>query len=56
MTTYTDNQSLHDDSTKQTLEKQLIVDIISLCELVHQIEVQIVWPENDKEISDVLKK
>ena len=40
---YTDNQSLHDTvySTKQTLEKQLIVDISSLLELGDPNEVKL---------------
>ena len=42
-TAYTDNESLQDAvySTKQTLEKQLIVDISSLCELGDRNEVKL---------------
>ena len=43
-------------STKQTLEKQLIVDISSLRKMVDRNEVQIVWTEKDKQMSDVLTK
>ena len=43
-------------STKQTLEKQLIVDISSLCKMVDRNEVQIVWTEKEKQMSDVLTK
>ena len=43
-------------STKQTLEKQLIVDISSLRKMVDRNEVQIVWTERDKQMSDVLTK
>ena len=43
-------------STKQTLEKQLIVDISSLRKMVDRNEVQIVWTEKDKQMSDILTK
>ena len=43
-------------STKQTLEKQLIVDISSRRKMVDRNEVQIVWTEKDKQMSDVLTK
>ena len=43
-------------STKQTLEKQLIVDISSRRKMVDRNEVQIVWAEKDKQMSDVLTK
>ena len=54
MTAYTDKENLRDNvhSTKQTLEKRLIVDISSLREMVDQT----VWTEKDKQISDVLRK
>ena len=55
-TAYTDNHSLHNavHSTKQTLEKRLIVDISSMREMVDYNEVQIVWTKKDTQISDVL--
>ena len=58
MTAYTDNKSLHDavHTTKQTLEKRLIVDILALREMVDRNEVQIGWTEEDKQITDVLTK
>ena len=43
-------------STKQTLEKQLIVDISSRRKMVDRNEVQIVWTEKEKQMSDVLTK
>ena len=58
MTAYTDNKSLHDavHTTKETLEKRLIVDILALREMVDRNEVQIGWTEEDKQITDVLTK
>ena len=55
---YTDNQSLHDTvhSTKQTLERRLIVDISFICEIVDNNQIQVIWVEKDKQISDVLTK
>ena len=43
VTAYTDNQSLHNNlhSTKQTLQKRLIVDTSSLHEMVNRNEAQI---------------
>ena len=58
VTAYTDNESLNVAvlSTKQTLEKRLIVDISSLREMVDRNEIQIAWTEKVKQISDVLPK
>ena len=55
---YTDNQSLHDSvhSTKQTLERRLIVDISSIREMVDNNQIQVIWVEKDKQISDILTK
>ena len=55
---YTDNQSLHDTvhSTKQTLERRLIVDTSSIHEMVDNNQIQVIWVEKDKQISDVLTK
>ena len=48
---YTDNQSLHDTvhSTKQTLERKLIHDISSICEMVDNNQIQVIWVEKDKQ-------
>ena len=44
-------------SVKQTLEKQMIVNMSSLCEMVDQNEIQILWTKKEKQISaDVLTK
>ena len=55
---YTDNQGLHDTfhSTKQTLERRLIVDISFIREMVDSNQIQVIWFEKDKQISDVLTK
>ena len=56
--TYTDNQSLtvtvH--STKQTLERRLIVDISFIREMVGNNKIQVIWVEKDKQISGVQTK
>ena len=48
---YTDNQSLHGTvhSTKQTLERRLIDDISSICEMVDNNQIQVIWVEKDKQ-------
>ena len=53
---YTDNQSLHDTvhRTKQTLERRLIVDIAFIREMVNNNQIQVIWVEKNKQISDVL--
>lgn len=44
-------------SVKQTLEKQMIVNMSSLCEMVDQNKIQILWTKKEKQISaDVLTK
>lgn len=44
-------------SVKQTLEKQMIVNMSSLCKMVDQNEIQILWTKKEKQISaDVLTK
>ena len=56
---YTDNQSLGDTvhSTRQTLERRLIVDISFIREMVNNNnQIQVIWVEKDKQISDVLTK
>ena len=55
---YTDNQSLHDTvhSTKQTVERRLIVGISFIREMVDNNQIQIIWVKKDKQISDVLTK
>ena len=56
--TYTDNQSLtvtvH--STKQTLERRLIVDISFIREMVGNNKIQVIWVDKDKQISGVQTK
>ena len=53
---YTDNQSLHDTvhSTKQTFERRLIVHISFIREMVNNNQIQVIWVEKNKQISDVL--
>ena len=53
---YTNNQSLNDTvhSTKQTLERRLIVDIAFISEMVNNNQIQVIWVEKNKQISDVL--
>ena len=55
---YTDNQNLHDTvhSTKQTLERRLIVAISFIREMVDNNQIQVIWVEKDKQVSDVLTK
>ena len=55
---YTDNQSLHDTvhSTKQTVDRRLIVGISFIREMVDNNQIQIIWVKKDKQISDVLTK
>ena len=55
---YTDNQSLHDTvhSTKQTVERRLIVGISFIREMVDNNQIQIIWVKKDKQITDVLTK
>ena len=50
---YIDNQSLHDTvhSTKQT-----IADISFIREMIDNNQIQVIWAEKDKQISDVLTK
>ena len=49
---YTDNQNLHDavHSTKQTLERRLIVDIPFIRELVDNNQIQVIWVEKDNRL------
>ena len=42
--------------TKQTLEKILMVDISFIREMVDNNQIQVIWVEKDKQISDVLTK
>ena len=58
ITAYTDNQSLYDaaHSTKQTLEKRLLVDIAAIREMIERNEINVAWIEKNKQISDVLTK
>ena len=42
--------------TKQTLEKILMVDIPFIREMVDNNQIQVIWVEKDKQISDVLTK
>ena len=53
---YTNNQSLNDTvhSTKQTLERRLIVDIAFISEMVNNNQILVIWVEKNKQISDVL--
>ena len=55
---YTDNQSLYDatHTMKQTLEKRLLVDISSICEMIERNEVQVTWISKEKQLSDILTK
>ena len=47
---YIDNQSLYDavHTLKQTLEKQLLVDISAIREMVEKNEIDITWIEKTK--------
>ena len=58
ITAYTDNQSLYENvhSSRQTLEKRLIVDIAALHEMVDRGEITLTWIEKQKQISDCLTK
>ena len=40
--------------TKQTIEKILMVDISFIREMVDYDQIQVIWVERDKQISDVL--
>ena len=53
---YANNQSLNDTvhSTKQTLERRLIVDIAFISEMVNNNQILVIWVEKNKQISDVL--
>ena len=42
--------------TKQTIEKILMVDISFIREMVDNDQIQVIWVEKDKQISDVLTK
>ena len=42
--------------TKQTIEKILMVDISFIREMVDYDQIQVIWVERDKQISDVLTK
>ena len=55
ITAYTDNRSLTDTvhSTKQTLERRLIVDISFIREMVGNNKIQVNWVEKDKQIDFV---
>ena len=55
---YTDNQSLYDavDTSKQSLEKQLLVDISAIREVVEKNEINITWIKKTKQIADILTK
>ena len=58
ITAYTNNQSLYDaaHSTKQTLEKRLLVDNAAIREMIERNEINVAWIEKNKQISDVLTK
>ena len=55
---YTDNQSLYNaaHTSKQTLEKRLLVDISAIREMVEKDEINITWIEKTKQIGDILTK
>ena len=40
--------------TKQTIEKILMVDISFIREMVNNNQIQVIWVEKNKQISDVL--
>ena len=42
--------------TKQTIEKILMVDISFIRKMVDYDQIQVIWVERDKQISDVLTK
>ena len=42
--------------TKQTIEKILMVDISFIREMVENDQIQVIWVEKDKQISEVLTK
>ena len=42
--------------TKQTIEKILMVDISFIRKMVEYDQIQVIWVERDKQISDVLTK
>ena len=56
--TYTNNQSLYDavHSMKQTLQKQLIVDISLTCEMIKRNKIEVTWIEQERQDGDVLTK
>ena len=55
---YTNNQSLYNaaDTSKQSLEKQLLVDISAIREVVEKNEINITWIKKTKQIADILTK
>ena len=55
---YTDNLSLFEaaHSSKQLLEKRLIVDIASIREMLERKQIHLIWIEKEKQLADVLTK